>query len=189
LKAIPERTRPAKPLFDNRAFASQNPLHFLAGVLEKHFPLVASLVLNIVLVAGLFLAWSIISEMSRIRNDLSGFESFEARVSKRLEVFNEGLQSRLAASELEIQQMGNTIRDVQTAIDGIGSEVDGLQEALARSSNFTAPANIVPAQPEPVVIEAPNAAPPEPSNRNAPRVPQFKRVIQENGKVTYQRVN
>ena len=130
------------PRAPSAGIAASGPQHALKALFERQFVLIASLLLNLVFAAGLYFAWSAVSELSKVREELATFENVESRISKRLEVFNTGLQTRLANTEMQYQQVNDGIRDVRTLVGVLKADIESNRARQVLAREFAAPPGV-----------------------------------------------
>ncbi|ASP33201.1 hypothetical protein [Labrenzia sp. VG12] len=76
---------------------------------------VVSIVLALLLFGGLFLSWSLNSELNAVRKELAGLQEFEKRILARVDIMNNGVQHRLSKMD---QRMGAIRSDVSLVTRG-----------------------------------------------------------------------
>ncbi len=155
----------------------------------------ASMVLALMLFAGLLISWSANSELFQVRQEIEGLQQFEKRITARFEVMNNGIQHRLSKID---QRMGSVQSDVSLvtkgrrdpthAIESIATIVqnEGGYFGTATAEQMLSPElseqntqQFVPSPSSPGISFSPAGSNDEPTSL-------FRRVITDDGKVRYE---
>lgn len=188
--AAPEKgTKPAPATSPLTAFLQRNVRVLMA--LNA-----VSVAVTVLLFVGLFFTWSATTELNQIRQQLSGLQEFEKRISGSVSLMNTGVQNRLSKIDQRLSQIQSGVRLMRIERGDSDIPIDKLKTKIDRDIDFfhstTAAAMFSPA----LSAEAANRFE---SARSIPRVtfarqPEeaqgsalFRRVVTSDGKVRYEK--
>ncbi|MEQ8779971.1 MAG: hypothetical protein RIE06_09965 [Roseibium album] len=95
-----------------------------------------SVAVTILLFVGLFFSWSATSELNQIRQQLSGLQQFEKRISGNVNLMNAGVQSRLSKIDQRIGQIQSGVRLMRIERGDSDIPIDKLKTVVDEDIDF-----------------------------------------------------